>query len=102
MGNFKRGLFFGGLLGAGLMWLSATKEGRAVRDQALEHAQEVYERVKKEVNKAGGWQNLTKEKFHTLVQDITEKYTKELGLATRVGNIVAKVVESQWSKLKKG
>ncbi len=26
MGKFKKGLFLGGLLGAGLMWLNATKK----------------------------------------------------------------------------
>ena len=31
MGKFKKGFLFGGLLGAGIMWMSTTKKGREVR-----------------------------------------------------------------------
>ena len=38
MGTFKKGLFFGGLLGAGLMWLNTTKQGRELRENMLNYA----------------------------------------------------------------
>jgi len=35
MGNFKKGLFLGGLLGAGLMWLNVTPKGREMKAKLL-------------------------------------------------------------------
>lgn len=99
--SFKKGFLFGGLLGAGLMWLSATKKGKELRDEAMAHAQTVYERAKKEVQRLGGWDEFTRAKFNLLVEDIANKYAEEVGMAKRFSKIVAKMVESQWSRLKK-
>ncbi|OGH64055.1 MAG: hypothetical protein A2821_03565 [Candidatus Magasanikbacteria bacterium RIFCSPHIGHO2_01_FULL_41_23] len=101
MGNFKRGIFLGGLLGAGLAWLSVTKEGKAMRDQAMEHGVKVYERVKRELPKTAAWKKMTKSDFAKVVQKIADDYSAEFGLAKKITNTVVALVVSQWNKLKK-
>lgn len=100
MGKFNKGLFLGGLLGAGLMWLSTTKKGKEVREQMLDHAAEVYVKIKKEVLNSSQYQDLSKNKYVQLVKEYVDKYAVENGLAENVKNMVVKVVTSQWSKLR--
>lgn len=98
--SFKKTFLLGGLLGAGLMWLSTTKKGKELREQAIEYAQEVYNRTKKEVKQSGGWDTFTRTKFNSLVEDVTNKYADEIGMAKHVTKVVAKMVESQWNRLR--
>jgi hypothetical protein len=35
MGNFKRGLFLGGLIGAAMMWLNVTPKGKEMRAKIM-------------------------------------------------------------------
>ncbi|MEK7084784.1 MAG: hypothetical protein AAB932_06120, partial [Patescibacteria group bacterium] len=49
MGKFKKGLFLGGILGAGLMWLNTTTRGKEKREEIFDHAAEIYRRVKEEI-----------------------------------------------------
>ena len=101
MGGFKRGILLGGLLGAGLAWLSVTKEGKAMRDQAIDHALKVYDRVKREVLKSPTWKKMTKSDFAKIVQKIADQYGAEIGLAKKITNTVVALVVSQWNKLRK-
>lgn len=100
MGKFKKGLFLGGLLGAGLMWLSVTKKGKEVREQMLDHASEVYVKLKNEVLISPQYKNLTKSKYVQLVKEYVDKYAVQNGLADNVKNMVIKVVSAQWDKMK--
>jgi len=92
-------LFLGGLLGAGLMWLSTTKKGKEVREQMLDHAAEVYVKVKKEVLASSQYKDLSKNKYVQLVKEYVDKYAVENGLAENVKNMVVKVVSAQWASL---
>lgn len=101
MGTFKKGLFLGGLLGAGAMWLAVTKEGKAMREQAMEHAVKVYDRVKTEVTKSPAWKKMKKSDFAKMVQKVADDYAEELGLAKKVTSMIVALVVSQWGKLRK-
>lgn len=100
MGKFKKGLFFGGLLGAGLMWLSVTKKGKEVREQMLDHAAEIYVKVKQTILTSEQYKNLNKNQYVALVKQYVDKYAVQNGLAENVKNLIMKVVNAQWDKLK--
>lgn len=99
MGRFKSGLLFGGLLGAGLMWLSVTKKGKEVREQILDHAAVVYPKIKAQVLASDQYKKLNKNQYVKLVKEYVDKYAIENGLAESVKNMVVKVVSAQWRKL---
>ena len=102
MGRFKKGLFFGGLLGAGMMWMSTTKKGRETREQLLDHAAQVCVEVKSKVRESGAWENMTRNKYVSLVQEVVEKYAVQHQLPDSVKNMVTKLVSAQWRGLKRG
>lgn len=51
-GNFYKGLFFGVLLGVGLVWFLGTKEGKKLKEQLSEKSEEFVERGKESIDKA--------------------------------------------------
>ncbi|MFA6427510.1 MAG: YtxH domain-containing protein [Candidatus Magasanikbacteria bacterium] len=101
MGTFKKGLFLGGLLGAGLMWLNVTKKGKEVREKMLDYAADVYEEVKQKVTASDQWKTMTKSKYYKMVEEVVNKYAVENDLVDSVRDMVEKVVKAQWSKFKK-
>ncbi len=100
MGTFKKGLFFGGLIGAGLMWLNTTKRGKELRDQLLEYAADVYGEVKTKVISSKQWEKLTKNEYVQMVEETVNTYAVEHDLSDRVRNMVEKLVKAQWKKVK--
>ncbi len=101
MGKFKKGVVFGGMLGAGLMWLNTTKKGREVRDSLLDHAAIVYGQVKEKVIESDDWETMTKNQYVTMVMDIVDHYAIQNGLSDQVKGMVIKLVTAQWKNLKK-
>lgn len=101
MGKFNKGLVLGGLLGAGLMWLNATKKGKEVREQMIDYASEVYEEVKEKVLASEGWEKMTKSEYYKIVEKIVDKYAVENDLADTVRDMVTKIVNAQWGKITK-
>lgn len=99
MGKFKAGIFLGGLLGAGLMWLNLTPKGRETRDQMLDHAAKIYSILKEKVQTSEQYKNLTKNEYVKLVKEYVDKYAIENGLAEKVKNIIIKVVSSQYKNI---
>lgn len=99
MGRFKKGLFLGGLLGAGVMWLNTTKKGRKMREQLLDYSADIYADVKEKVMSSDTWDTMTKSKYVAMVQDAVDKYAIKTGMAENVKNMVVKLVSSQWNQL---
>ncbi|MFZ2979201.1 MAG: hypothetical protein WA057_06050 [Candidatus Magasanikiibacteriota bacterium] len=100
MGMFKKGLLFGGLLGAGLMWLNTTKKGKEMRDEMLDHAAEVYVKLKDKVLSSDQYKNLTKNEYVKLAQELVNKYAIDNGLTENIKKMVEKLVVAQWNNLK--
>ncbi|OIO18495.1 MAG: hypothetical protein COY69_00085 [Candidatus Magasanikbacteria bacterium CG_4_10_14_0_8_um_filter_32_14] len=96
MGKFKNGLFFGGLLGAGLVWLNATKKGKEVRDELLNNAASVYTDVKEKILASEGWDKMTKTKYYKFVEQTVNKYAVENDLLDSMRDMIEKVVKAQW------
>lgn len=101
MGRFNKGMMFGGLLGAGLMWLNTTKKGRAMRDEIVTHAAGVYERVKVEMQQSEKLQELSEHEYVQRVQDVVEKYAIENGLSDKVKTVVTQLVTKEWKRFKR-
>lgn len=99
MGKFNRGLFVGGLLGAGLVLLNTTKEGRALRRDIMRRATQVYDEVSRRVRQSGAWQTLSEHEYVTIVEDVVNRYAVENGLAAKVKEYLVKVVSRQWKQL---
>ncbi|MFZ2189767.1 MAG: hypothetical protein WAV48_03235 [Candidatus Magasanikiibacteriota bacterium] len=97
---FKKGLLFGGLLGAGLMWLNTTKKGKEMRDEMLDHAAEVYVKLKDKVLSSDQYKNLTKNEYVKLAQELVNKYAIDNGLTENIKKMVEKLVVAQWNNLK--
>ena len=100
MGKFKKGLFFGGLLGAGMMWLNTTKKGKELRDEMLDHAAEVYVDLKDKVLASEKYKNLSKHEYIKMAHELVNKYAIDNGLAENVKKMVEKLVVAQWKNLK--
>ncbi len=65
MGSFKKGLFLGGLLGAGLVWLNTTVKGKQIREKILVHADALYIELKESIKQLNG---PTQEMYDALVE----------------------------------
>ena len=100
MGNLKKGMFIGALIGAGLVWLNTTKKGKEVREQILDTASDVYEKLKGEIKGSKEYQKLTKSEYVRMARKYVEKYAVDNGLAENVKNMVTKIVAAQWNNLK--
>jgi len=101
MGKFSKGLFFGGLAGAGLMWLGVTKKGKEVKEKILDHAADVYGDIKDVLMKSDAWKKMNKNQYVKMVKEKVDKYAIENGLAENVKNMIVKVVSSQWNNIQK-
>lgn len=101
MGRFKKGLFFGGLFGAAFTWLSVTKKGKEMRGKLLDSAADIYEDVKTKVSDPEVWNNMTKNKYISMVKETVDKYAKQNEMAGNAKNMIVKVVSSQWKNLQK-
>lgn len=99
MGRFKKGLLFGGLLGAGLTWMATTKKGREVRDQILDHGAQVYTDMAEKLKASGAMDKMTKSTFVKEVRSYVDKYAVDNGLADDVKEMVVKLVGSQWKRI---
>lgn len=101
MGKFNKGVLFGGLLGAGLMWLNTTKKGRTLRDEIVSHAADVYERVRLEVHNSKQFKHLSEHEYVQAVQKVVETYAIEHALSSKVKAVVAQLVAKEWPRFKR-
>jgi len=96
MGNFKKGLFLGGLLGAAMMWLNATPKGKEMRAKLVEHLQPLYVQLKESIKQLEG---PTKEMYDALVERAVEEYAAKKELALDMKNMLIKELKKKWSNL---
>lgn len=101
MGRFHKGLFLGGLLGAGLVWLNITPKGKEMRDKLVDHAAEVYADVKERVLSSEAWDKMTKQKYVAMVREVVDKYAVQTGLAVKAKEMIVKIVAGQWKLVQK-
>lgn len=96
MGRFKKGLVLGGILGAALMWLSATPKGKEMRDKLTEHADALFLQLKESMKQLEG---PTKEMYEALVERAAEEYANKREMAADMKANLVKELKKRWTKL---
>ena len=98
MGNFKKGIFLGGLLGAGLMWLNATPKGKEMRAKILEYGEPMYNELKESLKQLEG---PTKEMYDALVDRAVEELAAKKEMADDVKATLVRNLKKRWKELEK-
>lgn len=98
MGNFKRGLFLGGLLGAVLMWLNATPKGKEMRAKLMAHVEPLFNELKESIKKLEG---PTKEMYDALVERAVEEYAAKKQLAAEMKDVLVRELKKKWKNLER-
>lgn len=98
MGKFKKGLFLGGLLGAGLAWLNFSPKGKEYRDKMLAHVEPLYNELKDSLKKLEG---PTREMYDALVERAVEEYAAKKELAVDMKNNLIRELKKKWSQVEK-
>lgn len=98
MGNFKKGLFLGGLVGATLMWLNATPKGKEMRAKLMAHMEPLYVQLKESIKQLEG---PTQEMYDALVDRAVEEYAAKREMAIEMKAILVKQLKKKWAELAK-
>lgn len=98
MGNFRKGLFLGGLLGAALVWLNATPKGKEMRAKLMVHLDPLYAELKENLKKLEG---PTREMYEALVERAVEEYAAKKELAIDMKNMLVRELKKKWKELEK-
>lgn len=96
--SFKRGLFFGGVLGAILVWLNATPKGKEMRAKLAEHFNPLYNELKESIKQLEG---PTKEMYEALVERAVAEYAAKKELAVELKDILIRDLKKKWNDLEK-
>lgn len=100
MGAIKKSLFIGGLVSAGLVWLTGTKKGKEVRDQILDASADIFLDAKKKLAKMDKKYHMSKNMFIKLAKETVNTYFEKSPMAETVKDVVLKTVISQWDHIK--
>ena len=101
MSKFKKGLFLGGLLGAGAMWLYTTKQGEDLRNKAYEHGEEVYSLVKEKIKESDAYKSMSEKEYVQKVRELVDDYSKEKSLSSATKEMIVTLVGGHWDRMKK-
>lgn len=99
MGRFKKGLFIGSLLGAGLMWLGGTKKGKQTGKQLIDHAEKLYPDIKQAVLDSRQVQHLTKSRYIRIAKEHVDRYAKKYRLPPKIKDTMMKTVRAKWKEV---
>jgi len=98
MGKFKKGLFFGSLLGAGMMWLNATPKGKEMRAKLVEHSKPLYDELKESLKQLEG---PTKDMYEALVERAVAEYGSKKEMADEMKSALVRDLKKKWKGLEK-
>jgi len=98
MGKFKKGVFLGSLVGAGMMWLNATPKGKEMRSKLLQHSKPLYDELKDSLKQLEG---PTKEMYEALVERAVAEYGDRKDMADEMKMMLIRDLKKKWKKLEK-
>lgn len=98
MGKFNKGLFLGGLIGAGLMWLNATTKGKEMRAKIAAQANDLFGQLKESILQLEG---PTREMYDALVERAVEEYAAKKEMAVEMKNQLVRDLKKRWNDLEK-
>lgn len=98
MGTFKKGLFLGGLVGAGLMWLNATPKGKEMRTKITAHFEPLFNELKTSLTQLEG---PTREMYEALVERAVAEYAAKKDLADDIKDQLIRKLKKKWGEVEK-
>lgn len=98
MGNFKRGLFLGGIVGALLMWLNATPKGKEMRAKLAAHLEPLFKELKVSLKQLDG---PTRDMYDALVERAVEEYGAKKQLADEIKDQLVRKLKKRWDEVEK-
>jgi len=99
MAKLKKTLLVGGLMGAGLVWLTSTKKGKETRDKMFEAAADIYIDVSKKWKKLETKYQSSKTVYVKMVNEAVADALKKYPALSVAKDIVTKMVLAQWDEL---
>lgn len=99
MAKLKKTLLVGGLMGAGLVWLTSTKKGKETRDKMFEAGADIYVQVTKKWKKLESKYQSSKSVYAKLVKETVEESLKKYPALVIAKDIITKMVLAQWDDL---
>lgn len=100
MGKIKKALFLGGIMGAGLAWLTSTKKGKEVRDSLLDESAALYEDVKQKILNSKLAKKISKSDYTKMVEEAVEKYSRGKKMISPLKALIVHMILSQWDMLR--
>lgn len=101
MGKFKKGMFFGGILGATMVWLNTSTRGKEYRDKLIDYSADVYSDVLERIKNSDAFDDMTKSKYAMIVKEVVDKYAIDNGLAENTKKMIVSLVSNRWNLAKK-
>lgn len=98
MGNFKKGLLVGGIVGAFLTWLNYSSKGKEVRAQIMSHLEPLFHELKSSLKQLEG---PTQDMYEALVERAVEEYAAKKELALDVKNSLARHLKKRWKEVER-
>jgi gas vesicle protein len=90
-----KGALFGGLFGAGLLWMFRTKKGRQLKNRLLEHSNSILKEVLKRIPE-NDW--VDQKKVERVLGQVMGEYSHTKQLAGAAKKLVTKEVKKQLKK----
>ena len=91
----------GGLLGAGLIWLTSTKKGKEVREQILDYSHDVYEKLEKKLRESGVVGKISQSTFVKRAKEMVDEYSEQKNIPAVLKAVILQTVLSQWDTFQK-
>lgn len=98
MGNFKKGMVLGGVIGAALMWLNVTPKGKELRTKMMAHLEPLYDQLRESLRQLEG---PTREMYDALVERAVEEYGNKKELAMDVKDQLVRQLKKRWRELER-
>lgn len=98
MGRFNKGLFLGGLIGAGLVWLNMTPKGKEMRAKMAESLDPLFNELKNSLKQLEG---PTRDMYDALVERAVEEYASRKEMATEMKAMLVKELKKKWKEIEK-
>lgn len=91
----------GGILGAGLIWLTSTKKGKEVREQILDYSHDIYQKLEKKLRDSGVVGKISESMFVKRAKEMVDEYSEQKNIPAAMKAIVLQTVLSQWETFQK-
>jgi hypothetical protein len=98
MGRFKKGLFFGSILGGLAAWFSFSPQAKEMRAKLALHVDYLSTEISSSFKKLEG---PTKEMYDALVDRVVEEYAAKKDLALELKIALLKELKERWNELQK-